>query len=100
MNVEHLKLYEPYMMTEDEASLDQIFPSLNDLTPNTMDELKEDSILQKKVYVTRKGEIELWLVGLKGKKPNKARWMGNPRVGELYPYLSIFGTKCLLLREG
>jgi len=44
LNVEYLKLYEPSMLTEDEASLDQIFPSLDDLAPNTMDELK-DSIL-------------------------------------------------------
>jgi len=65
LNVEHLKLYKGSMLIEDEGSLDQIFPSLDDLAPNTMDELKEDSILQKKVQVTRRGQIELWLVGLK-----------------------------------
>ena len=66
INVENLNLYEPSMLIEDEASLDQIFPFLDDLAPNTMDELKEDSILQNKVPNTRRGEIELWLVGLKG----------------------------------
>jgi len=36
-----------------------------------MDELKEDTILQKKVCATRRGETKLWLVGLKGKKLNR-----------------------------
>ena len=45
MNVEHLKLYETSMLFEDEASIDQILSSIDDLAPNTMDELKEDTIL-------------------------------------------------------
>jgi len=54
------------MLKKDEAGLDLIFPSLDDIAPNTMDELKEDSILQNKVHAIRRGEIEMWLVGLKG----------------------------------
>ena len=45
MNVEHLKLYEPSMLTKDEVGLDQILPFIDDLAPNTMDEFKEDTIL-------------------------------------------------------
>lgn len=48
VNVKHLKLYEPSMFTEEKVGPDQILPSLNDLSPNTMDEIKEDYILQKK----------------------------------------------------
>jgi len=95
--MEYLKLYEPYMLTEDEASLDQILPSLDDLAHNTMDELKEDSILQNKVHAIRRDEIGLWLVGLKGKKPYKSKWMDKSRFGELYPHLCICGTKYLLI---
>jgi len=99
VNVGHLKLYEPYMLTKDEAGLDQVLPSLDDLAPNTMDEFKEDSILQKKVRATRRGETELWLIGFKVKKPNKAKWMEKSRVGESYPHLCIYGNKCFSIRE-
>ena len=99
MNMGHLKLYEPSMLTKDEVGSNQILPSLDDVAPNTMDELKEDSILQKKVCAIRRVEIELWLVVLKGQKPNKSKWMENSKVGELYPHLCIYGTKYLLIRE-
>lgn len=49
------------------------FPSLYDLAPDTMDELKEDSILQKNICATKRGDTESWLVGLKGYKPNKSK---------------------------
>lgn len=44
MNVEHLKLYDPSMLTKNEVDSDQILSSINDLGPNTMDEIKEDKI--------------------------------------------------------
>jgi len=66
VNVEHLKLCEPYMLIEDEAGLDQILPYIGNLAFDTMDELKEDTLLKNKIHATRRGEIELWLVGLKG----------------------------------
>jgi len=65
MNMGHLKLYEPSMLTKDEVGSNHILPSLNDLDSNTMDELKEDSILQKKVCATRRHETKLRLAGLK-----------------------------------
>ena len=54
------------MLIEDEASSDQILPSIDDLTPNTMDELKVDTMLEKKVHDTRRGDTKLWLVEFKG----------------------------------
>lgn len=45
MNMKRLKMYEPYMLTKDEVGSYHIFPSLDDLTPNNMDDLKEDYIL-------------------------------------------------------
>lgn len=44
-NMEYLKLHEPSMLGKDEASSNQILSSLDDLVHNTMDELKDDSIL-------------------------------------------------------
>lgn len=67
-----MELYKPSMLTKDEAGLDQILPSIDDLAPNTMDEPKEDTILENKVHAKWKDEIELWLVGLKGYNPNRA----------------------------
>jgi len=86
-------LYEPYILIEYEVGLDHILPSLDDLAPNTMDELKEDSILQNKIGATRRDDTELYLVGLKGQKPNKTKWMDRSRVAKLYPHLCICGTK-------
>ena len=93
VNVEHLKLYELSMLTKDEVGLDQILPSIDDLASNTMDELKEDTILEKKVHAIRRGEIELWLVGLKRQKPIRSKWMDRYRVKELYSHLYICRTK-------
>ena len=99
VNVEPLKLYEPSMLTEDEVGSYLILPSIDDLAINTMDELKEDIILEKKVHGIRRGETKLCLVGLKGKKPNKFKWMDKSRVGELHPHLCIYGTKCFSIWE-
>lgn len=97
VNVEHLKLYEPYKSIEDEGGLDHIFTSLDELTPNIMDELKEHFILQKKVHNIRRGEIKLWLVGLKGQKPNKSIYINKSSVGELYHHIYICATKYLFI---
>ena len=53
VNVEYLKLYEPSILTKDEAGSDHILLSLYDLAP------KEDSILQKKVCATTRDEINI-----------------------------------------
>jgi len=66
LNVENLKMYELSMLTKDEVGTNYILLSLDELVPNTIDELKEDSILQKKVRAIRRDETKLWLVGLKG----------------------------------
>ena len=64
MNVEHLKLYKPSMLIEDEVGSYQILPSIDDLPPNIMDECKEDTILEKKVHAIRRCEIG-WIKGTK-----------------------------------
>ena len=87
------------MLIEDEVDSDQILPSINDLALNTMDKLKEDTILERKVHAIRRDDIELGLVECKGYEPNKAKWMDRFRVGELYLHLCIYGTNCFLNGE-
>lgn len=87
-NVKNLKLFEPSMLTEEEQEGNQVLPSIEDLVPHTMNALQEDSVLQKKVCTTRRGQQELWLTELKGQKPNKAKWYDITRVGELFPRLN------------
>lgn len=45
VNVENLKLFASSMLTEDEAGLDQILSSLDDLAPPTIEKIKEEYIL-------------------------------------------------------
>jgi len=59
-------MFDPSMITEDEATIGEVLPSIKDIAPNIIDELKEDFVLHKKVYTTRKGQEEIWFVGLKG----------------------------------
>jgi len=49
-----------------EVEVVQVLPSIEELEPSTMYELKEDSILQKKGHTTMSGQQEVWLVRLKG----------------------------------
>lgn len=46
-----------------------------------MNELGEDSILQKMICTTRSGEQEILLVGLNGQMPTKAKWYDKVKVG-------------------
>ena len=63
MNVENLKLYEPSMLYYEE---EKILPSIEDLAPDAQEELKKDTILQKRSITTRQRQHELWNIGLKG----------------------------------
>lgn len=44
VTVDSLKLFEPTMMIEEDV-VEQVFQFIEDLSPGTMDELGEDSIL-------------------------------------------------------
>ena len=85
LNVENLKLYEPLMIIDLEE--DTQTPTIDDLAPEYMNELQEDTILDRKVCTSSHGDVEYLQVGLKGMNPSKARWMEIRRVRELYPHL-------------
>lgn len=85
VNVENMKLYQPPMIMDPEE--DTKILTINDLAPQYMNELWEDTILDRKVQSSRHGDVEYLRVALKGMNPSKARWMAIRTVRELYPHL-------------
>ena len=82
---ENLRLFEPFLI-EDPEEQSQL-PSIDDLLPEYLNELQEDTVLDKKVRTTRKGDVEYFRIGLKGSKPSSAKWIEIRRVIKLYPHL-------------
>lgn len=62
-------------------------PTIDDLEPKYVNELQEDTIMDKKVRTSSHADVEYIRVGLKGMNLSKARWMEIGRVRELYPHL-------------
>jgi hypothetical protein len=58
VNVEYLKLFEPSMLDEEEEH--QVLPTVEYFAPHTLEELKEDIVLQHKEWVTCRGQQEMW----------------------------------------
>lgn len=85
VNVENLCLYEPPLIVDHESDIQ--LPSIDDISPEFLDELKEDAILEKRTCTSRRGNVDYVWVGLKGSKPSKAKWMELEKVRELYPHL-------------
>jgi hypothetical protein len=72
VNVEYLKLFEPSMYDEEEEH--QVLPTVEDLAPHGLEELKEDTFLQHKEWTTCRRQQEIWNIGLKGHSARKAKW--------------------------
>ena len=85
VNAKNLRLYEPSLI-EDLEEKSQL-PSIEDLLPEYLNELQEDTILDRKVRTTRQGDVEYLRVGLKCSNPSKARWIKIRQVRELYTHL-------------
>lgn len=58
VNVENPKLYEPSILDEDKEV--QVLISIQQLTSDAHVELLEDTILQKKIIMTKRDQQELW----------------------------------------
>ena len=50
-------------------------PSIDDPLPEYLNELQEDIVLDRKVRMTCRGDVEYIRIGLKGSKPRNARWI-------------------------
>jgi hypothetical protein len=87
VNVENLKLYEPPMIMDEDESIQ--VPVVDDFSPEYLDELQEDVILDRRIRTSHRGDVEYLPVGLKGVKLSKSKWMEIVRVRELYPHLIV-----------
>ena len=85
INAENLRLYEPSLI-EDLEEQSQL-PYIDDLLPKYLNELQEDTVLDKKMRTTCRGDVEYLRIRLKGSKPSIARWIEIGQVRKLYPHL-------------
>jgi hypothetical protein len=87
VNVDNLKLYEPPMIMDKDEGVQ--VPTIDDFSPEYLDELQEDVILNKRIKTSRWGDVEYLQVGLKGVHPSKEIWIEIRKVREFYPHLVI-----------
>ena len=76
-------------MIDDQGSDVQI-PSIEYFSLEFLDELKEDTILDRRTRASKRGFGEVlttFELGLKGTKLSKAKWMEFAKVRELYHHL-------------
>lgn len=85
VNANYLRLFEPSLI-EDPEEQSQLL-SIDDLLPEYLNELQEDTILDRKVRTTRRGDVEYLRIGLKGSKQSSAKWIEIGQVRQLYPHL-------------
>jgi hypothetical protein len=64
-------------------------PSVDEFAPEYLDELKEYIILNRRTRTSRRGDVDYFLVGLKGTHPSKAKWIEKDKVRELFPHLFV-----------
>jgi hypothetical protein len=87
VNVENLILYEPPLI--DYQGEHVHIPSINYFSLEYLLELHEDTILDRRMRNSKRGNVECLRVGLKGTNPTKAKWIEVGKVRELYPHLQI-----------
>jgi hypothetical protein len=87
VNVENLKFFGPPIIMDqyEEVSI----PLVDEFSPEYLDELKEDIILDRRMGNSRRGDADYIRVGLKGTHPSKEKWIEKDKVRELFPHLSI-----------
>eukprot|EP00253_Pinus_taeda_P010104 PITA_10104 len=82
MNANCLRLFEPSMIKDPEEQSQ--LPSVDDLLPEYLNELQEDTVLDRKVQTMCSGQVEYLRIGLKGSKPSSMKWIeiGQERTEE------------------
>ena len=85
VNADCLRLFEPSMIEDPEEKIQ--LPSINDLLLEYLNELQEDTILDRKMRTTRRGDVEYLRIGLKGSKSSSAKWTEIGQVRQQYPHL-------------
>ena len=85
VKADSLRIFEPSLI-EDPKEKSQL-PSIDDLLPEYLNELQEDTVLDKKLRTMRKGDVEYLRIGLKGSKPSSEKWIEIGQVRQLYSHL-------------
>ena len=85
VNVKNLRLYEPPLI-EDQGDNIQI-PSIEYFSPEFLDVLQQDTMLDRRSRISKRGSIDYLRMGLKGTHPLKAKWIKVVKARELYPHL-------------
>ena len=68
-NVENLKLYEIPMIIEQYVQVQE--PYVDEFSHEYLNEIQEDVILDKKVISSRRGDMEIFHVGMERMHPRK-----------------------------
>jgi hypothetical protein len=87
VNIENLKLFEPPVIMDQDEELS--IPSVDVFSPEYLDELQEDIILDKRMRTSRRGDVDYLRVGLKGTHPSKAKRIEKDKVRGLFPHLLV-----------
>jgi len=85
VNVDNLRLFEPSLIEHPKEQSQ--FPSIDDMLLEFLNQLQEDTILDRKVRTTHRGDVEYLRIELKGSKPCSAIWIEIGQVRKLYPHL-------------
>jgi hypothetical protein len=64
-------------------------PSVDEFSPEYLDELKEDIILDIRTRTSCRGDVDYLRVGLKGTDPSKEKWIEKDKVREFFSHLSV-----------
>ena len=87
INVENLKLFEPLMIMDRDEEVS--IPSVDEFSPKSLDELKEDINLDRRTRTSHRGDVDYLRVGLKGTHPRKEKWIEKDKVRGLFRHLSV-----------
>ena len=73
VNADRLRFFESSLI-EDPEEQSQL-PSIDDLLPKYLNELQEDTVLDRKVRTMPRGDVEYLKIGLKGSKSSNEKWI-------------------------
>ena len=85
VNVENLRLYKPPLI-QDQGEHVQIH-YIEEFSLEYLDEIQQDTILDRRIRTSKGGSVYYLRVGLKGTNHSKAKWIAIGKVRKLYPHL-------------
>jgi hypothetical protein len=62
-------------------------PSVDEFSPEYLDELQEDIILDRRTRTSHRGDVDDLQVGLKGTHPSKEKWIEKDKVRGFFSHI-------------